>query len=132
MKRIIAALLIVFATQVFAGESADPLRQVYSAISEHKAANTNAFAGYGGICIGGGYTSNTGFHVLSSSRQCFTYFLSRAAISAVAANAGWPMVSAGVSVDIYKSADGGAYYYVVYNKAGQASEVVVILDSTTD
>lgn len=133
--KLIGAVCLIGLASISAA-SANPLHALTDAIlaAKQEANKANAFAGYSGLCIGAIAVSNAGPAALNSLRTCTYRPYSKADIHQVMAANNWPLSFAGNNVEYFRNANlsVAAWYMVVYNKAGQASEVVVVVDTTTD
>ena len=63
-------------------------------------------------------------------RSCFYQKFTKGTIRSVMSQNNWPLELSGQSVDYFRHPTG--WYMTTYNKAGEASEITVIVDTTTD
>lgn len=90
----------------------------------------NGFASTSGLCIGGVGVISSGPFVMSTLRQCTYRTLSRSDVASLMANNNWPLVIKGNNVEYYQHPTG--WYMTVYDKSGNASELVILLDMSTN
>lgn len=124
----IARLAILVALSV--ATVADPMVDALKAFKQQKPEGT--FAGVSGTCVSGMAITTLGPLLPRSLRTCFPYFLTKEDIHNISAMKSWPLQVVGRHVEVYKSADGESFYTVVYDKAGNANEILLTLDDTAD
>lgn len=138
MFRLIAALMLVLLSVQPAVAADSPLKTLEDALSKLKLEqSSNGFAGYAGTCLSGMAVTNSGVTAPYSLRTCYTGMLTWAQIVTLSQQNGWPVAFQGTFMWMFKASPPAAgspqaYYMVYFNKAGNVSEIVVTLDSTTD
>lgn len=136
MKKILLLALLAsgsFANFVHASDiKLSPVEALEKAVQaeKEKLAQQNGFASTSGLCIGGIGVLSSGPVAFPSLRMCTYRYLSRSDIATLMQTNNWPLSFQGVNVEYYKHPTG--WYMTVYDKSGNASEVVVLLDSTAN
>ena len=136
MKKILLTALLasgLCANFVHAGDiKLGPVEALEKAVQAEKGklAQQNAFASSSGLCIGGVGVLSSGPVAFPSLRMCTYRYFSRSDIASLMQKGNWPLSFQGTNVEYYKHPNG--WYMTVYDKSGNASEIVALLDSTTD
>ncbi len=135
LAKLIGAVLLIGSVSAMAAPG-NPLQALEEAILQAKAeANSgNKFASSSGLCLGGVGVFNSGPVAMTSMRMCTYRIFPRDQIQQLMATNNWPLAFAGNNVEYYRYtlSTSSGWYMTVYNKAGQASEIVVLVDLTTD